>query len=89
MQILLACPAPAVFQIRLESARALLQRHLKRSRLRRFGCPYWDGSQGKSDRDYFQIAPETISERLKSKIFLGGNAPTPPYKARFARVSTP
>ena len=42
-----------------------------------------------SDRDYFQIAPETISERPKSIIFLGGHTTTPPYMARKARVSTP
>ena len=37
--------------------------------------------------DYFQIAPETISERMKSKIFLGEYAPRPPYMAGVSCVS--
>ena len=35
-------------------------------------------SRGNSDRDYFQIAPEKISEGLQSKIVLGEHAPDPP-----------
>ena len=35
-------------------------------------------ARGNSDHYYFQIAPETISEGLKSKLFLGGACPRLP-----------
>ena len=53
----------------------------------------WSARLGNSDRDYFQIAPETFSEGLKSKIFLGGGGgrggpQTPLATAPFSIVTT-